>query len=138
MHLHVLAEDEQGEAIGTGRLLRDGHELRGYARSAERVAIPYRTNFQSRQIEEALRRTKGNKQAAARLLEENACFNAGRGSVLTEHGEVELDAAIMDGATLLGTGAVADACARIALEQAPGKQGAYAARQVAVNSTARA
>ena len=36
-------------------------------------------------------------EAAARLLEENLCFNAGRGSVLTERGEVELDAAIMDG-----------------------------------------
>src|SRR3954453_8153792 len=36
-------------------------------------------------------------EAAARLLEENSCFNAGRGSVLTEHGEVELDAAIMEG-----------------------------------------
>jgi len=36
-------------------------------------------------------------EAAARLLEENPCFNAGRGSVLTEHGEVELDAAIMEG-----------------------------------------
>lgn len=36
-------------------------------------------------------------EAAARSLEENACFNAGRGSVLTEQGEVELDAAIMDG-----------------------------------------
>jgi L-asparaginase / beta-aspartyl-peptidase len=36
-------------------------------------------------------------EAAARVLEENACFNAGRGSVLTEHGEVELDAAIMEG-----------------------------------------
>jgi len=36
-------------------------------------------------------------EAAARLLEEDACFNAGRGSVLTEHGEVELDAAIMEG-----------------------------------------
>lgn len=36
-------------------------------------------------------------EAAARLLEENTCFNAGRGSVLTEQGEVELDAAIMDG-----------------------------------------
>jgi beta-aspartyl-peptidase (threonine type) len=36
-------------------------------------------------------------EATARLLEENPCFNAGRGSVLTEHGEVELDAAIMDG-----------------------------------------
>jgi beta-aspartyl-peptidase (threonine type) len=36
-------------------------------------------------------------EAAARVLEENTCFNAGRGSVLTEHGEVELDAAIMEG-----------------------------------------
>lgn len=38
-------------------------------------------------------------EAAGRALEENPCFNAGRGSVLTEHGEVELDAAIMDGRT---------------------------------------
>jgi len=38
-------------------------------------------------------------EAAARSLEENACFNAGRGSVLTEQGEAELDAAMMDGAT---------------------------------------
>jgi beta-aspartyl-peptidase (threonine type) len=36
-------------------------------------------------------------EAAARILEEDVCFNAGRGSVLTETGEVELDAAIMDG-----------------------------------------
>lgn len=36
-------------------------------------------------------------ETAARVLEEDACFNAGRGSVLTEHGEVELDAAIMEG-----------------------------------------
>src|SRR4051812_30338004 len=36
-------------------------------------------------------------EAAARVLEEDTCFNAGRGSVLTEDGEVELDAAIMDG-----------------------------------------
>jgi beta-aspartyl-peptidase (threonine type) len=45
-------------------------------------------------------------EAAARLLEENACFNAGRGSVLTENGEVELDAAIMEGANR-NAGAVA-------------------------------
>ena len=38
-------------------------------------------------------------EASARVLEENACFNAGRGSVLTEDGEVELDGAIMDGRT---------------------------------------
>ncbi len=36
-------------------------------------------------------------EAAARLLEENPMFNAGRGSVLTADGVVELDAAIMDG-----------------------------------------
>jgi L-asparaginase / beta-aspartyl-peptidase len=36
-------------------------------------------------------------EAAARVLEEDPCFNAGRGSVLTEDGRVELDAAIMDG-----------------------------------------
>lgn len=38
-------------------------------------------------------------EAAARMLEEDPCFNAGRGSVLTEDGEAELDAAIMDGRT---------------------------------------
>jgi L-asparaginase / beta-aspartyl-peptidase len=38
-------------------------------------------------------------EAAARSLEDDACFNAGRGSVLTENGEAELDAAMMDGAT---------------------------------------
>src|SRR5690349_10797374 len=38
-------------------------------------------------------------EAAARSLEDSACFNAGRGSVLTEQGEAELDAAMMDGAT---------------------------------------
>jgi beta-aspartyl-peptidase (threonine type) len=36
-------------------------------------------------------------EAAARVLEDDACFNAGRGSVLTAEGHVELDAAIMDG-----------------------------------------
>ena len=38
-------------------------------------------------------------EAAARVLEEDPCFNAGRGSVLTADGVVELDAAIMDGST---------------------------------------
>ena len=36
-------------------------------------------------------------EAAVRVLEEDVCFNAGRGSVLTAEGCVELDAAIMDG-----------------------------------------
>ena len=38
-------------------------------------------------------------EAAVRVLEEDACFNAGRGSVLTATGCIELDAAIMDGRT---------------------------------------
>src|SRR3954447_18539619 len=36
-------------------------------------------------------------EAAVRVLEEDSCFNAGRGSVLTAEGTIELDAAIMDG-----------------------------------------
>jgi len=36
-------------------------------------------------------------EAAARVLEEDPAFNAGRGSVLSAQGRVELDAAIMDG-----------------------------------------
>ena len=43
---------------------------------------------------------------AVRLMEDDATFNAGRGAVLNQVGEVELDAAIMDGSTL-GVGAVA-------------------------------
>ena len=38
-------------------------------------------------------------QAAAMALEDDPLFNAGRGSVLNEHGEVEHDAAIMCGRT---------------------------------------
>jgi beta-aspartyl-peptidase (threonine type) len=36
-------------------------------------------------------------ESALRVLEEDSCFNAGRGSVLTASGCIELDAAIMDG-----------------------------------------
>jgi len=38
-------------------------------------------------------------EAAARVLEEDPCFNAGRGSVLAHDGHIELDAAMMDGRT---------------------------------------
>jgi len=37
--------------------------------------------------------------AAIKVLEDSPLFNAGRGAVLNSAGEVELDAAIMDGAT---------------------------------------
>lgn len=45
-------------------------------------------------------------EAAIKLLEDNPLFNAGRGAVFTAEGKNELDAAIMDGATLKA-GAVA-------------------------------
>jgi L-asparaginase / beta-aspartyl-peptidase len=65
-------------------------------------------------------------EAAVRVLEEDVCFNAGRGSVLTADGHIELDAAIMDGATRRA-GAVAGlrttrapiSLARLAMEQGP-------------------
>src|SRR5690348_11560665 len=65
-------------------------------------------------------------EAAVRVLEEDECFNAGRGSVLTAEGLIELDAAIMDGRTR-AAGAVADvtaarapiSLARLLLEHGP-------------------
>ncbi len=65
-------------------------------------------------------------EAAVRVLEEDPCFNAGRGSVLTADGCIELDAAIMDGRTR-NAGAVAGlrttrapiSLARLLMEQGP-------------------
>jgi beta-aspartyl-peptidase (threonine type) len=65
-------------------------------------------------------------EAAARVLEEDAAFNAGRGCVLTAEGHAELDAAIMDG-TGRRCGAVAGlrttrapvSAARAAMEHSP-------------------
>lgn len=45
-------------------------------------------------------------EAVVRLLEDDPLFNAGKGAVFTHEGTIELDAAIMDGATL-ACGAVA-------------------------------
>ena len=45
-------------------------------------------------------------ETAIRILEDDPLFNAGRGAVFTAEGKNELDAAIMDGATLKA-GAVA-------------------------------
>ena len=45
-------------------------------------------------------------EAAARVLEDDPLFNAGRGAVYTAEGRAELDAAIMAGASL-AAGAVA-------------------------------
>jgi beta-aspartyl-peptidase (threonine type) len=65
-------------------------------------------------------------EAAVRVLEEDVSFNAGRGSVLTAAGSVELDAAIMDGRTR-AAGAVAGlrttrapiSLARLLLDEGP-------------------
>src|SRR5580765_3863710 len=45
-------------------------------------------------------------EAAVRVLEDDPHFNAGKGSVFTSAGTIEMDAAIMDGKTL-AAGAVA-------------------------------
>ena len=65
-------------------------------------------------------------EAAARVLEDDPAFNAGRGSVLTHDGRIELDAAIMDGRTR-SAGAVAGlrtvrapiSAARAVMERSP-------------------
>ena len=65
-------------------------------------------------------------EAAARALEEDPCFNAGRGAVIAASGDIELDAAIMEG-TQRGAGAVAGlrttrapiSAARAVMEQSP-------------------
>src|SRR5207248_10718699 len=65
-------------------------------------------------------------EAAVRVLEEDPCFNAGRGSVLTAEGCIELDAAIMDG-RMRSAGAVAGlkttrapvSLARLLMERGP-------------------
>lgn len=65
-------------------------------------------------------------QATIQYLEDNPLFNAGKGAVFTSDGRNELDAAIMDGATLKA-GAVAQithtrhpiAAARMVMEQSP-------------------
>jgi beta-aspartyl-peptidase (threonine type) len=65
-------------------------------------------------------------EAAVRALEEDSCFNAGRGSVLTAEGHIELDAAIMDGRSRragavsgLRTTRAPISLARILLDQGP-------------------
>lgn len=45
-------------------------------------------------------------EAAVRILEDSPLFNAGKGSVFTNEGTIEMDASVMDGKTL-GAGAVA-------------------------------
>lgn len=91
--------------------------IHGGAGVIERAALsPEREQAYRAGLDEALRAggavlEQGGKaleavEAAARVLEDNPLFNAGRGAVFTAEGRNELDAAIMDGATLKA-GAVA-------------------------------
>ncbi|MGA7343868.1 MAG: isoaspartyl peptidase/L-asparaginase [Terracidiphilus sp.] len=65
-------------------------------------------------------------EASIRIMEDDPLFNAGRGSVFAADGSIEMDAAIMDGATL-NAGAVADvtrtrhpiSLARAVMEKSP-------------------
>jgi beta-aspartyl-peptidase (threonine type) len=65
-------------------------------------------------------------ETAIRMLEDSPLFNAGKGSVLTSAGTIEMDASIMDGKTLKA-GAVASlkhiknpiSLARLVMEQSP-------------------
>lgn len=65
-------------------------------------------------------------EAAVRVMEEDPVFNAGRGSALTMEGQIEMDAAIMDGSTLKAgaVGAVRNilhpiSLARLVMEKTP-------------------
>ena len=92
--------------------------LHGGAGVIERSSMKPETERQYRAGLEAALRTaaavldKGGSsvdavEAGIRLLEDNPMFNAGKGAVFTIDGKNQLDAALMDGATL-GAGAVAD------------------------------
>lgn len=79
---------------------------------------------------QAILRTNGTSmdavETAIRVLEDSPLFNAGKGSVLTSEGTVEMDASIMDGATKKA-GAVASvkrvrnpiSAARLVMERSP-------------------
>ena len=73
--------DPQGERI----------ELRAGARAA--VLAGWRVLVEDGRALDAV-------EAAVRVLEDNPRFNAGRGSVLTSEGTIEMDASIMEGDTL--------------------------------------
>lgn len=66
-------------------------------------------------------------EAAVRLLEDDPTFNAGTGSTLTSAGDVELDASIMDGATLRcgGVAAVRDVKNPVSLARAVMEHGEH-------------
>lgn len=84
-------------------------------------------------------------EASVRVLEDDPTFNAGRGSVRNSDGEVEMDAAIMDGSTLDlgGVAAIRGVChpisvARLMLRETPTLLVAEGARRFAHDHGAEA
>src|SRR5258705_442150 len=75
---------------GAGRSDSDADRIAGCRRAADAAAALLRAGSSSLDAV----------QAAVRILEDDPFFNAGTGACLTEDGRVELDAAIMEGASL--------------------------------------
>ncbi|HYD00627.1 MAG TPA: isoaspartyl peptidase/L-asparaginase, partial [Phycisphaerales bacterium] len=87
---------------GAGTLERgEGPEMEAAYRAALKAAID-----EGKRRAEAGEPAMDVAEAVVRMLEDNELFNAGRGAALTDRGRAELDASIMDGATLRA-GAVA-------------------------------
>ena len=106
----------------------------------ERRAIHAAACAEAAEAGAAILRTGGSAvdavEAAVRILEDNPHFNAGTGACLNEDGLIELDASIMDGATLRAGGVAAMppfknpiAIARAAMED--GRHALYAAHGAA-------
>ena len=83
---------------GCGAIEYDASVRERYQRGAERAALAGWEVLQRKRnrCSAALDAV----EAAVRILEDDPVFNAGRGSVLTNEGRVEMDAAIMDGINL--------------------------------------
>jgi beta-aspartyl-peptidase (threonine type) len=69
--------------------------------SQDKIDTYHKSLYEAAQLGQAVLKDGGSAieaiEEAVRVLEDNPLFNAGRGSVFTDEGNVELDAAIMDG-----------------------------------------
>lgn len=104
------APHERSDAGVTGAPVRWAIAIHGGAgtidpNDPEGLAPSYRNSL-GRALDEGTRRLAAGEsaldvcEAVVRLLEDDPLFNSGRGAALTDRGEAELDAAIMDGPTL--------------------------------------
>jgi beta-aspartyl-peptidase (threonine type) len=86
--VHGGAGDRDPDEVSTGS--PEGGRLAGVRRACETGAALLRAGASALDAVEA----------AVRVLEDDPLFNAGTGACLTDDGDVELDASIMEGATL--------------------------------------